>query len=72
MISYELRQQHDEYGNAEHLLSDADYAVILAGTWRRVSGDNLCGHCGKLYYDHPQVIGALWLTRICNGSLVKL
>ncbi|AXQ68239.1 hypothetical protein HOT99_gp035 [Caulobacter phage CcrBL10] len=72
MIPYEVRQQHDEWGNAEHLLAPADAAVLEAGSWRRVSGDCTCETCAKLYYDHPPVLGALWLNRLCTGELVKL
>lgn len=72
MIPYDLRQQHDEWGNAEHLLSPLDAGKLRDNDWRRVSGDCVCGVCGKLYYDHPPVLGALWLNRICDGNLVKL
>lgn len=71
MISYDLREQHDHFGNAPHLLAPEDAAALDAGQVQRTGGDNRCP-CGKLYYDHPPVLGALWATRLCNGSLVKL
>ncbi|AXQ68616.1 hypothetical protein HOU00_gp077 [Caulobacter phage CcrPW] len=70
-IAYELRQQHDEMGNAAHLLSPGDAERINQGGYRRVAGGCTCD-CGKLYYDHPPVLGALWLTRLCGGEIVKL
>lgn len=64
---------HDYLGNAPSLLSPVDYRRILGPrpTWVRAAGGCIC-ECGKEYYDHPPVIGALWLTRLCNDDLVKL
>lgn len=45
--------------------------------WMRASGECLCVHCGKTYSRHPMdevhvgMNGALWLHRLCDGSLVK-
>lgn len=72
MIPFDLRVQHDNLGNADHLLADEDRQKIEDGTWYRASGDCVCDACGKTYYDHPPVIGALSLTRLCDGDLVHL
>lgn len=72
MISYDLLQQHDEWGNAPDLLAKADAEALEDGRWRRAGGDCECRTCGKKYYDHPRVLGALWLTRTCSGKLFKL
>lgn len=73
MIHPDIRSQHDYLGNAPHLLSPVDYRRILGPRpdWNRAAGACLCT-CGKEYADHPPVIGALWLTRLCDDSLVKL
>lgn len=73
MIPYDLRFQHDEYGNAPHLLNADDKALIESGAIRRVGGDAECPSCGKTWYKHEQVLGALWLTRGCDTEfLLKL
>ena len=74
MIPYEIYVQHDNLGNAEHLLSESDANRLREDNqdWFRSGGDCVCDTCGKLYYDHPPVIGALWLTRLCDDTLVKL
>jgi len=72
MIPFDLRMRHDAYGNAADLLSAEDASRLKDGRWRRASGDVICESCGMLYYDHPLVIGALWLHRICDGDLVHL
>ncbi len=38
----------------------------------RAGGDCLCDHCGRKYYDHPQLSAAPYLNQLCDGSLVKL
>jgi hypothetical protein len=46
----------------------------------RASGDVVCEHCGRLYFDHPFALerwnlsftGDPFLHRLCDGSLVKL
>lgn len=72
MIPYDIRLQHDDMGNAPHLLSAADTERLEAGDYRRASGDVVCETCGKLYYDHPLLVGALWLNVLCDGDLVHL
>lgn len=47
-------------------------AQIEQGDWVRASGLCVCPVCGKLYYDHPYLVGFEWLTLLCDGSLVKL
>ena len=39
---------------------------------RRAGGGVVCEHCGFPYYDHPKIVGYEWLTKICNGDIVKL
>lgn len=70
-IPYDLYVQHDGNGNADHLLSDDDRVKLDECQWYRAGGDCVC-ECGKVYYDHPPVLGALWLQRLCNGDLVHL
>jgi hypothetical protein len=72
MIPPDIRRQHDDFGNCPELLSPEDAAALDEGRWDRAGGAVVCDVCGKQYYDHPNVIGALWLTRVCDGSLVKL
>lgn len=38
----------------------------------RAGGDCLCDHCGRKYYDHPQLPGHGYLNQLCDGSVVKL
>lgn len=49
-----------------------DRIRIDRGDWRRASGMCVCQICGCDYYDHPNVRGYEWLTRLCDGQLVKL
>lgn len=71
-MTYEDYSAHDDFGNAPHLLSADDEAAISRGDVKRVGGGCICTQCGKEYYDHPPVKGALWATRLCDGKLVKL
>lgn len=72
MISYELREQHDDMGNAPHLMPETERVRVFdSGDWKRAGGDCICA-CGRVYYDHPSVLGALWLTRLCDDTFVKL
>lgn len=46
------------------------------GDWNR-TGDVACAGareaaCGRLYHEHPVVLGFEWLRRLCDGRLVKL
>lgn len=70
-ISLALRRRHDDLGNAPDLLSLEDAEKIDRGEYVRTSGDALC-ECGRKHREHDPVIGALWLTRLCDGRLVKL
>lgn len=72
MIAYDLRQRHDEWGNAPDLLAPEDRNAIDLGVWYRAGLETLCETCGRPYWKHPEVIGALWLRRLCNNTLVKL
>lgn len=71
-IPYETFLQHDHNGNAPELRSPEDAEKIEAGDMFRASGLTLCKGCGEDYYTHPQVLGALWLHKLCDGSHVKL
>lgn len=72
MIPYDLWVQHDDLGNAPHLMPEDERARVFdQGDWKRVGGGVRCS-CNRLYYDHPPVVGAMWLTRLCDGSFVKL
>ena len=71
-MSYEQYKEHDELGNAPHLLSEEDRKKLDDGKMIRAGGGCICEACGKEYYDHPSVMGALWATKLCDGSLVKL
>ncbi len=61
---------YDAMGNAPHLLAPVDAARLEQGDFTRVDGEALC-KCGAQYRLHPDVQGALWLTRGCD-RLVKL
>lgn len=72
MIPLALYQQHDEMGNAPHLMPEEERVRVFDhGDWRRVAGGIRCT-CDRLYYDHAPVLGALWLTRLCDNTFVKL
>jgi hypothetical protein len=70
MIPFEIWVQHDN-GNAPHLLSAEDAARLENNEWERRDSRSLCQFCHKVVVDHPPVIGALWLVRMCSGELVK-
>lgn len=71
-IPIEIRELHDTWGNAPFLLERKAQLALDHGTWFRTSGDLICPYCNKDYYSHPQVIGALWLRKICTGEYVHL
>lgn len=72
-LVYRIRQlkEHDAQGNNSLLLSAKDKELIDAGDWMRAGGECVCT-CGYKYSQHDPVNGALWMTRLCNGKLVKL
>lgn len=74
LIPFELRVQHDDMGNAPHLMDPWDRVRAFGEVpvWHRAGGGCICTDCGKEYNDHPAVLGALWLTRLCDDSFVKL
>lgn len=49
-----------------------DMKRVDAGEWVRASGQVLCDKCNYPYADHVPVVGYEWLTRLCDGNLVKL
>ena len=72
MLDPKIRNRHDDWGNCAELLTPEDAERIEEGDWMRAGGECLCGICGKQFNDHGPVLGALWLTRLCDGELVKL
>jgi hypothetical protein len=73
-ITLEQRRLHDDLGCAPELMPEDERERVYGETqdWQRTSGGCICNDCGKLYYDHRSVLGALWLTRLCDGRFVKL
>lgn len=63
----------------EPILDLCDQCGIPEGDahWARAGGDCLCDFCGEEFKRHPMdethegINGALWLHRLCDGSLVK-
>lgn len=49
-----------------------DQILVDRGDWRRASGLTTCVTCGCPFADHASVRGYEWLTRLCDGRLVKL
>lgn len=72
MLTDKMREAfgYDCMGNSPKLLAEADRIALEAGV-QRASGDCECLVCGVDFYRHPQVQGALWATRTCEG-IVKL
>lgn len=62
---------YDEFGNAPHLLAECDRVALEEGRFTRVAGEADCQVCGCKYRHHPEVQGATYLRRACDG-LVKL
>ena len=62
---------YDQFGNNASLLCMSDFESLEEGKYERVSGDSICKKCKLPYMLHPEVQGALWLRRGCNG-LVKI
>lgn len=74
MIPLALRRRHDDLGCAPDLMPPEERERVYGESpdFYRTAGACLCGDCGRTYYDHPQVLGALWLVRLCNNDFVKL
>jgi len=70
-MTYEERIMHDGMLNAPELLDPKHDAMLSQGI-NRAGGSAVCERCGNVYQDHPAVVGALWATELCDGSLVKL
>lgn len=49
-----------------------DQLRVDRGDWNRASGHCDCAVCGLNYFAHVPVLGFEWLTRLCDGRLVKL
>lgn len=66
---------YDDMGNCARLLHPDDKRAIEGddghGGIRRAAGDTPCRVCGEIYYRHPPVQGALYMTRTCR-EIVKL
>ncbi len=72
MIPYDLWVQHDDMGNAPQLMPEEErIRVFDLADFTRAGGGARCS-CGRLYYDHEPVLGAMWLTRLCDNTFVKL
>lgn len=50
----------------------ADIQQIEKGNFIRACADCKCADCRLEYWRHRRVQGYDWLTRLCNGSFVKL
>jgi hypothetical protein len=72
MLDPAIRRQHDDLGNAPDLMPAGERVFGESQDWFRAAGACRCSVCGREYYDHPSVLGALWLTRICDDTFVKL
>lgn len=61
-----------ESRSATSKAAKADLIRIERGDYVRASGNVTCDVCGCLYFDHAGVAGFEWLTRACDGRLLKL
>ena len=52
--------------------SKPDRIRIEDGDWREAIASGICPDCGCPYVEHVKVPGYWWLSRLCNGDLVKL
>lgn len=64
LTSQEISQKGEE---ATKLLSSG-----INVKFDRAAGDCICGICGKEYIRHPMHDPILWLTVLCDNTLVKL
>lgn len=53
-------------------ISEQDKNRVAQHDWTTALGDTVCKKCKQSYWVHEHVIGARWLTRLCNDSLVRL
>jgi hypothetical protein len=49
-----------------------DVIRVDRGDYARVSHQMVCNVCSCEYWEHAPVLGFEWLTRLCDGRLVKL
>lgn len=68
---------HEREALAKKQLTDEE--EFRLNTAFRASGEVICEHCGKKYYDHNDYLpsgktndGVPWLVELCNGDLVHL
>lgn len=52
--------------------SKPDQIRVDDGDWYEAIASNTCFHCGCRFDEHVKVPGYWWLTRLCDGDLVKL
>lgn len=52
--------------------SRPDEIRVEDGDWYEMMRGHICEECGCRYEEHVRVPGYWWLTRLCNGDLVKL
>ena len=68
-LSPTLRDLHDANGNNSDLLDPAIEERMNNGEIQRASGEAICEKCGLNYYQHPRILGALYLTLGCNNEI---
>lgn len=71
-MTVEMRMRHDHMLNCEELLEPKHKKMLDEGKIHRVGGDAECPVCGDIYYNHPHVVGALWVHEGCQDFLLKL
>lgn len=49
-----------------------DRIRVEDGDWYEAIDSYVCVHCGCRFDEHVGVPGYGWLTRLCDGDLVKL
>lgn len=71
-ILRELKEEHADKEFWHDRLVDTAGAFVEQCrmiTCLRVSGEVTCRHCGRLYYDHPEMISGFHL--LCDGGVGK-
>lgn len=64
-----VKQRRTEGGYPQDVLIIDGVVYIDRG---RAGGGVVCDLCGKQFYDHPRVKELPFLTKLCDGTLVKL
>lgn len=71
-LSPTLRDLHDSNGNNFDLIDPAIEVRMENGEIQRASGEVICAKCGLTYYQHPRILGVLYLALGCNNEILKL